>query len=141
MAIYPIAIEDHPAAEDVQFVEDQINTFNCVTTGYFEYRPLAIFVRGEQGRIVAGLTGGMWGGCCEIKFLWVREDLRGQGYGTRLLRAAEQEAVAHACSSIVLSSQSFQAPRFYRKLGYEVIGEAKDYPRAHSQVYLRKQLA
>ena len=141
MAIYPIAIEDHPAAEDVQFVEDQINTFNCETTGYFDFHPLAIFVRDEQGRIVAGLTGGMWGGCCEIKFLWVHEDLRGQGYRTRLMRAAEQEALAHGYSVIVLSSHSFQAPGFYQKLGYEVVGETEGYPRAHSVIYLRKKLS
>jgi ribosomal protein S18 acetylase RimI-like enzyme len=141
MAIHPIEIEDHPAAEDVQFLEDQINAFNCEITGYFDFHPLAIFVRGEQGRIVAGLTGGMWGGCCEIKFLWVRENLRRQGYGTRLMRAAEQEALAHGYSVIVLSSHSFQAPGFYQKLGYEVVGETEGYPRAHSVIHLRKELA
>lgn len=140
MSGYTLTVEEHPGERDVRLLEDNLHEFNMVATGYFSYRPLAIFVRDEEGRIVAGLTGGMWGGCCEIRYLWVHEALRGMGYGTRLMQAAEREALETGCATIVLSSHSFQAPGFYQKLGYEVVGVAEGYPRGHAQVYLRKSL-
>ncbi len=140
MGRYTLAVEEHPGEEDVQLVEEKLHEFNMVTTGYYSYPQLAIFVRDEEGRIVAGLTGGVWGGCCEIRYLWVHEALRGMGYGTKLMQAAEREAIEAGCAAIVLSSHSFQAPGFYQKLGYEVVGVAEGYPHGYAQVYLRKSL-
>jgi ribosomal protein S18 acetylase RimI-like enzyme len=34
----------------------------------------------------------------------------------------------------------FQAPEFYQKLGYEVLGVLEDYPRHHKNYSLRKHL-
>lgn len=80
------------------------------------------------------------GGCCEIKYLWVREDQRGQGYGTRLLASPETEAIARGCQQIVLSTHSFQAPDFYRKFGYDIVGAYDNYPKGYQQIFLRKSL-
>ena len=41
---------------------------------------------------------------------------------------------------MVLSTHSFQAPDFYRRLGFTVVGEVKGYPEGHSSIYLRKLL-
>jgi ribosomal protein S18 acetylase RimI-like enzyme len=70
----------------------------------------------------------------------VHQDLRGQGVGTKLLRAAEQEAIKRGCQHIVLESFSFQAPGFYQKLGFEVFAVLEDHPRGHRNYYLRKRL-
>jgi ribosomal protein S18 acetylase RimI-like enzyme len=63
------------------------------------------------------------------------------GYGTALIEAAEREAFARGCTQIVLSTHSFQAPRLYERLGFEIIGTHFDYPRGHQKHYLRKELA
>jgi N-acetylglutamate synthase-like GNAT family acetyltransferase len=89
---------------------------------------------------VAGLSGTTWGACCKVRDVWVREDLRGSGWGTRLLDAAEEEARRRGCRQVVLASHSFQAPDFYRKRGFEVFAVVEDDPIGHREVYLRKRL-
>jgi GNAT superfamily N-acetyltransferase len=134
-------VSPHPPAGDVQFLEDQINAFNVARTGIEDGGLLSIFVRDDSGAMLAGLYGWTWGGACEIRFLlWVREDVRGQGYGARLLKAAEQEALARGCRTVVLSTHTFQAPGFYQKFGYQVAGAFEAYPRGHRQLFLQKTL-
>ena len=88
---------DQPRSEDVQFLEDQLNEHNMLRTGRRDFRPLALYLRDGQGGIIAGLYGFTWAGWLEIKFVWVREDLRGQGHGRQLVEAAEAEAQARGC--------------------------------------------
>jgi len=45
------------------------------------------------------------------------------------------------CRQIVLTTHRFQAPKFYRKLGFDVISELPDYPRGYFQLVLRKRLS
>ena len=130
-----------PNPRDLDFVSDQLDAFNIAITGIDDWHALAIFVRDDDGQIVAGLTGGTWAGYLEIQNLWVREDLRGQGLGRRLLLAAEQEARARGCTQVLLDTHDFQAPEFYKKLGYSVFGVFEGIGGRYNRYYLRKQLA
>ena len=131
---------DEPLPRELERLEEQINQFNYRTTGFHDGRSLAAFLHDENGALRAGLAGHTWGGCCEIRFLFVRESERHTGHGTALLRAAEQEARARGCDQVVLSTHSFQAPAFYQRHGYVEVGRAPGYPRGHAQIYLRKLL-
>ena len=135
-----LIIEEHPDPRDLDFVGDQIDTFNIAVTGIDDWRVLAIFVRDDAGRIAAAVTGGTWAGYLEIKDLWVHKDLRGQGLGRRLLLAAEQEARARGCAQVLLDTHDFQAPEFYKKLGYAVFGVFEGIGGRYNRYYLRKQL-
>jgi GNAT superfamily N-acetyltransferase len=133
-------LSDEPNAADVQFLEDQIDEHNMVRTGRRDFRPLALFVRDDQGDIVAGLSGFTWAGWVEIKLVWVRADRRGQGHGRRLIEGAEAEARARGCAHAWLDSYTFQAPDFYQHLGYVVFGSLAAYPGQHRRVFLTKNL-
>ncbi len=128
------------APADLQFLDDQINEFNFSTTGIHDGELLTALIRDAYGNIAAGVYGWTWGGCCEVRYLWVREDWRGQGYGRRLLAAAEAEAARRGCSQVVLSTHSFQAPAFYQAHGYVIVGQYDEYPRGYKQYFLRKEL-
>jgi GNAT superfamily N-acetyltransferase len=134
-----LKIEVDPELKDIRFLEDRLYEYNVEQTGAGDGKWLTIFVRNDAGRIVAGLSGWTWCGACRVQTLWVRHDLRRQGYGQRLLAAAEGEARARGCDRIFLDTFSFQAPLFYKKLGYEVIAAVEGFPRSpHSEYHLKK---
>jgi GNAT superfamily N-acetyltransferase len=134
------SVETDPTFEDVRFLEDRLYEYNVEKTGADDGQWLAIFLRDAQQTIYAGLEGWTWCASCHIRTVWVHKDLRGQGVGTKLLQAAEQEARRRGCQQITLSSFSFQAPGFSQKLGYEVFAVLDEHPRTHQHYYLRKWL-
>jgi ribosomal protein S18 acetylase RimI-like enzyme len=73
-----------------------------------------------------------------IDGLWVAAELRGQGFGRRLLLAAESAALDRGCRGASLGTFDFQARGFYERLGYTVCGELADFPAGHTHWELRK---
>lgn len=136
-----LVVEERPDQRDTAFLSERIYAYNVARTGHTDGRPLAIFVRDDAGAIMAGLSGFTWGGVMQIEDLWVREDARGQGWGSRLLARAEEEGVARGCHQVILDTHSFQAPAFYQARGYSIVGVAPDYPVGHQKIFLRKPLA
>jgi GNAT superfamily N-acetyltransferase len=136
-----LRIESDPSPSDVARLDDLLYAFNVAATGFRDGVALAVFLRDDAGDLRAGISGHTWGGCCEIKLLWIREAERGQGLGGRLLAAAEQEARRRGCARICLSTHSFQAPDFYRRRGYSEVGAIDGYPAGHRQIFLMKGLA
>ena len=135
-----LQLSDAAPREDIQYIEDRIDEFNVARTGITDARLMTVLLRDDDGRVIAGLHGWTWGRSCEIRTLWVDERLRGFGVGTRLMVTAEAEARRRGAAQIVLSTHSFQAPDFYRRLGFMVVGQVDDYPRGHRSFYLRKAL-
>lgn len=130
-----------PSAEEIQFMEDRLYEHNRAKTGQDDGQLFGFFVRDEQAKIIAGISGWTWAKACQIQTLWVHESLRGQRYGERLLQAAEKEARARGCQIIFLESYSFQAPAFYQKHGYELAYQLADFPPGHEYNFLIKRLA
>lgn len=135
-----LRVEDDPRPEDLRLLNERLYQFNAAATGMDDGRGLAIFVRDAAGQIEAGLHGWTWGRTGFIQTLWVREDLRRRGLGSRLLAAAESEAGRRGCREVQLDTHSYQAPEFYRRLGYEVIGELPGWPGGSTRMFLRKKL-
>jgi ribosomal protein S18 acetylase RimI-like enzyme len=119
---YTVCVEDNPPEEDMDVVEEGLQAYIAAHSKLVDLRLLAVPLRDEEHHVVGGALGWTKRGWLEINVVWVHEGLRGQGYGTQLMRAAEQEAIARGCRQVYLSTFNFQAPEFYRKLGYEEIG-------------------
>jgi GNAT superfamily N-acetyltransferase len=129
-----------PTPDEIQYLEDRIYEFNSIATGIMDGKWLALFVRDQEDRIVAGICGATWGGCLEIRQFWVEEARRKQGLGTRLLEAAEHEARRRGCRQTLVMTFTFQAPAFYAKHVFEVVAAVDDHPRGHKNLLLRKPL-
>ncbi len=137
---FGITVDRAPRREDVRRLEEGLDGHGMAQAGVAPPKQVAIYVRDEDGHIVGGLSGIDWGGCFHIRLLWVHEDYRGEGYGTRLVHAAEQEAVARGCRQVTVSTFSYQAPEFYARLGFEQYAVLNDVPAGHSKHYFRKRL-
>ena len=73
----------------------------------------------EEGELVAGIVAEAVFDTVEVEFLCVKENCRGKGDGRALLQYVEQRAENDGRKRILLNPYSFQAPEFYRSLGYE----------------------
>lgn len=135
-----IVIDNHPDPHDIRTVISQLVEYNNSQTQKDVYDPLAIWVRDVQNTIVAGLVGKTHWGWLYISHLWVAENLRGQGYGRKLLLKAEEVAKQRNCGHAYLDTFSFQALGFYESLGYQAFGVLEDFPPGHQRYFLRKEL-
>ena len=107
------------------------------------YEPRALTIRlqaKDSGAIIGALVGQSVWDWLYVNLLWVDQTLQGQGLGSRLMQAAEREAVRRGCLGIWVSTFSFQAPDFYKKLGYSSFGHIDDFPRGHSRLFFQKRL-
>ena len=138
---FEITFEENPAAEELQILGEGITQHMLSKVERGDRKQLTFFVRDEMGLIVGGVHGNYYNfGWLYISALWVSERVRGCGYGSRLMNQMEAEAVKNGCVSTYLDTFSFQAPDFYKKLGYTVFGELEDFPVGHSRFFLRKRL-
>ena len=103
-------------------------------------RYLVLSVRDAAGEIVGGLVGATYLGWLQVQVVWVADALRGQGFGTRLLRQAEAIAVERGVPRVYLETLSFQALPFYEKLGYAVVSTVPDFPPGGARYALTKML-
>lgn len=102
---------------------------------------LAVFDRGANPpRSRGGLVGATNFGWLFVKYLAVDEELRGSGIGARLLERAEIIARQRGCVGAWLDTFSFQAPAFYRRMGYAEFGRLDECPPGNARHFFAKWL-
>ncbi len=129
-----------PSAEDLAFVGEKLASFNDSDVGPSEKTLLAVFVRGENGEILAGVSGYTAWGWLYVQWLWVDETLRGQRTAGKMLQAAEDEALSRGCHSAFIDTFNPNAKAAYERQGYETFGILPDFPVGRSRVFLKKKL-
>jgi len=117
-----------------------LSNYNKEQAGDDEAKSVCFVLRGPDEAIDGGVIGVTYWNWFHIDLLWVRDELRGRGYGHELLIRAEEEARRRGAKNAHLDTFSFQAPDFYKQHGYQVFGELQDFPPGHRRYYLAKQL-
>ncbi len=137
-----VASEPHAPPDDVAVIRNGLVAFNDRATGNNAARePSVHLARDQTGAVVGGCLGYRRWGVLHVDFLWVADEHRGHNVGTRLLSAAEAEAIRAGCTVAMLDTFDFQAKPFYEALGYKVWGVLDDLPHGRVEYYLRKELA
>ena len=106
----------------------------------YQEEPLSIISRDEDDQPIAGLKGTSVWDWLFIDLLWVADDYRGQGYGTALLKAAEEEAERRGCHAVYLWTHNWQGKDFYPKLGYKEFAALPDFPIGSTRIGFMKSL-
>ncbi|AJG76623.1 GNAT family N-acetyltransferase [Bacillus cereus] len=113
--------------EDSDYIREKVIEYNQKHISDEEKKPsekISFIVKNEDEEIVGGITAITFWHHVHVDFLWVSEEYRHEGYGTKLIKLIF----------------SFQAPAFYKKHGYKVIGVSEDHPKGHNRYYLEKRL-
>jgi ribosomal protein S18 acetylase RimI-like enzyme len=123
----------------MQVVRQGLEAFNAEQIGDYAYADFQLYARrGDQ--VVGGMFGHSGMGWLYIDYLWLDGQERGQGLGKDLLQAAEEQARQRGCVGVFLYTYSFQAPDFYQKQGFQIMGVLEDCPPGHQRYYLKKAL-
>jgi GNAT superfamily N-acetyltransferase len=116
-----ITVTDELDPAEVGVITDGLRAYDLSQTGYYDFRPLAVFVRDPQtGKVVGGLHGRSEFGLVYVAWFFLPEDLRRAGIGSRVLAMAEEEGRRRGCTRIALTTLSVEAPGFYQKQGYDI---------------------
>ena len=135
-----IELSQNPTPEDREAILAPLRAYNVAQAGDGKAQPLSLLVRNDQGEILGGLYGRFFYQWLFIELLSVPEQGRGQGIGSRLMQMAEDMAREKECIGIWLDTFDFQAPQFYKKLGYSELGQIVDYPPGHKRFFFQKRL-
>lgn len=130
----------NPSEEEINFVNKSLEEFNNKAVGPDNHELLNIVEYDDKGNVIGGILGGTYWGWMHLDILWVDEKYRKTGIGSRLIKAAEEVAVQRGCHSVHVDTMSWQAPEFYKKHGYRIIGELNDIPDGNKKFHLVKEL-
>jgi len=133
-------ITDKIKEQDEKIIYQGLLDYNLARIENKNPRDLGIYLQDETGEKVGGLIGNTNGNWLFVKYLWVREDQRGQKIGSELLKQAEETAKERGCRYAFLDTFSFQAPAFYEKHGYKNVFTLEEYPVTGKRYYLTKNL-
>jgi GNAT superfamily N-acetyltransferase len=137
---YKIVYVEKPEESAWGIIGRGVAAYNKEQAGDNKFQRLCFTLQSPGQEIVGGILGEIYWGWFYIDLLWVKDALRGQGYGRRLMITAEQEARRRGAKNAYLDTFSFQAPDFYKQLGYQVFGELADFPHGQRRFFLQKQL-
>lgn len=135
-----LELDERPTAEDFRKILDGVRGFNRERTANEGPLPIAYFLRDEEARIVGGVRGSLWGRSMHIDALWVDDDHRGRGHGSKLMKAIEDYAAAQGYPLVYLETTSFQARPFYEGMGYQVFGELAGISEGETMYFLKKEM-
>ncbi len=129
-----------PTGKEIKFIRESLYQFNKEIVGDDGHTPITIIEYDENGDVIGGILGGTYWGWMYVDILWVQENHRRRGLGSNLLQKAEEEARRRGCHHVHLDTMSWQAPDFYKKHGYEIIGVLPDIPNGNQKYLLMKAL-
>ncbi len=122
-----------------EFINKEFSAYgeqNGVVLNYDEF----CFAAEEDGKILGVITGRAYYNEVHIGDLIVASSVRKGGIGSKLVRAVEDNYRGNGYDKITLTTFGFQAPEFYKKLGYEIEFVREDKDPKLSKYFLAKQL-
>ena len=135
-----VSINDEPSTADKEVMKEGMLAYHQ-SKGHIRNQEFFSTVIKDKMNKTCGIVvvSFLWNGM-HIQTLWIDESIRNQGWGTKLMEIAEKEAVKRGCNLAYTDTYSWQAPEFYKKLGYTLYAKLEDFPKGCSLSYFKKIL-
>ncbi len=135
-----IILETQITDQDRESLRSKLREFNQKHAQPENHQDFMLIIKNDKGELQGGILCDTYWDWLHIDTLWLAEEFRNQGYGNKLLVAAEAEAKKRGCQNSHLETHDFQALDFYKKNGYEVCGQLDDLPQGYNRYLLKKHL-
>ncbi len=120
------------------FINDEFTNYSTDCEVELNYEDFC-FVAEDDGDIAGVIVGRAYYNEVHIGDLIVGKDYRRAGVGSKLVAAVEEAYKGKGYEKIALTTFGFQAPEFYKKLGYELEFIREDAnPKLSKYFYLKK---
>lgn len=135
-----VSTHDEPNPEDLQILTNGLLAHHKASGHPRKTDHQTILLKNDLNKTVGiVLISFLWNGM-KIESLWIEESLRGEGWGKILMESAEAEGIKRGCDFAYTDTFTWQAPNFYKKIGYEEYGKLENFPEGNSLTYLKKNL-
>jgi ribosomal protein S18 acetylase RimI-like enzyme len=141
--IHSFTLSDTPTEKEIGLIRQRMAEYNREQTSGEYNKPgieINLVLRDSEGKVVGGVSASTQVRVMYLEALWVADEYRKRGYGRDLVLAAERVGFDKGCITSHTWSLSFQAPGFYQKIGYEVLGIYDGYPDGITESVLGKRL-
>ncbi len=138
-----LTLSDSPTEQEVDLIHARLEEYNRLQTNGEYDEPgaeISLVLKSPEGTVIGGITASTIFRVMHLEALWVSKEHREQGHGSRLVLQAEQVGFEKGCVASQTQSFSFQAPGFYQKIGYQVLGIYDGYPDGITEYTLMKRL-
>lgn len=129
--------------DEIDWVENQIDLFNRKQISFLGQSEIFFNYAVKQGdEIIAGINSCFYleEVLC-VNVLFVKEEYRGKGLGSALLKKVEEESKKRGAKLSHLHTFDFnKAKEFYLKHGYELFGTLENCPTGYTHYYFKKSL-
>jgi GNAT superfamily N-acetyltransferase len=139
----PFVISNSPTKEEIQRTENLVESYNREQTKGAYDQPgieISVVAKDPEGTVVGGVNASTMLRVMHLEVLWVADEYRKFGYGSDLVLAAERIGFEKGCLSSHTWTFAFQAPGFYPKIGYELLGIYDGYPDGLTEHVFMKRL-
>ncbi len=124
------------SCEEILFHGINQNAFEV--KGMQPMHPFCISLKTSDRNIVGGINGVTYYGCLYIDMLWIAKELRHQGFGVQLVKAAEKIGLERGCTFSTINTMDWEALHFYEGLGYSIEFIREGYEKQSKMYMLRK---
>jgi ribosomal protein S18 acetylase RimI-like enzyme len=138
-----LTICNEMSLEDSQMMSTHLRNFNIEQSNGRSTNPetsINLTLKNKTGEVVGGIRSRAFYQSLTIDFLWIDKNYQRIGYGKELMQKVEEIAREQGCISANTMTYSFQAPQFYEKLGYKIVGAFVEYPSDIKKFFLEKRL-
>jgi GNAT superfamily N-acetyltransferase len=133
-----IDIINEEAAALVDKLVAGVRQHNFDNMGHETSKPLTVVAHDDEGKLLGGVSGRTIYKNFLINVVWVDKQARTAGLGRELMKQAEVEAKSRGCLLAQVDTLAFQAPLFYQKLGFDIVGQVPQIDDIPARFFLMK---